>query len=206
MIIRWISEVPSRIVKLVEVRAGRQVISMSGDGGLAMLLGDLLTLRQLQLPVKTVVFNNGALSFVELEMKAAGIPTYGTDLLDPDFAGIATTAGVHGIRVEKAGDLEAALLEAFAHKGPALVEVRTSRAELSLPPKLTYGWSTSPRRWPPAHRCQAAAPRWCPSIRHSSRPSSTGSAKARGRRMVRLHGGGVRRPGARRGRARTCPA
>jgi pyruvate dehydrogenase (quinone) len=118
---------------------GRQVISMSGDGGLAMLLGDLLTLRQLQLPVKIVVFNNGALSFVELELKAAGIPTYGTDLLDPDFAGIASSAGVHGIRVEKAGELEGALLEAFAHEGPALVDVRTARAELSLPPKLTYG-------------------------------------------------------------------
>ena len=118
---------------------GRQVVAMSGDGGLAMLLGELITLRQLQLPVKVVVFSNGALSFVELEMKAAGIVTYGTDLDNPDFAGIARASGLLGIRVDKAGDLEDALRQAFGHDGPALVEVRTARHELSLPPKLTYG-------------------------------------------------------------------
>jgi pyruvate dehydrogenase (quinone) len=118
---------------------GRQVVALSGDGGLAMLLGELLTLHQMQLPVKIVVFNNGALSFVELEMKAAGIPTYGTDLVDPDFTGIARAAGLFGARVEKASDLDDALRAAFAHDGPALVDVRTSRQELSLPPKLTYG-------------------------------------------------------------------
>jgi pyruvate dehydrogenase (quinone) len=118
---------------------GRQVIALSGDGGVAMLLGELLTLHQQQLPVKVVVFSNGALSFVELEMKAAGIVTYGTDLVDPDFAGIARAAGLFGTRVEKADELEAALQAAFAHDGPALVDVRTARHELSLPPKLTYG-------------------------------------------------------------------
>ena len=118
---------------------GRQVITLSGDGGLAMLLGELITLRQQHLPVKVVVFNNGALSFVELEMKAAGIVTYGTDLDNPDFAGIARAIGLFGVRVDKAGDLEDALREAFAHDGPALVEVATARHELSLPPKLTYG-------------------------------------------------------------------
>ena len=118
---------------------GRQVIALSGDGGLAMLLGELLTLRQMRLPVKIVVFNNGALSFVELEMKAAGIVTFGTDLVDPDFTGIARSAGLFGARVEKAGELEEALRTAFAHDGPALVDVRTARQELSLPPKLTYG-------------------------------------------------------------------
>jgi pyruvate dehydrogenase (quinone) len=118
---------------------GRQVIALSGDGGIAMLLGELITLRQRHLPVKVVVFNNGALSFVELEMKAAGIVTYGTDLDNPDFAGIARAAGLFGVRVEKAGQLENALTEAFAHDGPALVEVLTARYELSLPPKLTYG-------------------------------------------------------------------
>jgi len=118
---------------------GRQVVAMSGDGGLAMLLGELITLRQLQLPVKVVVFSNGALSFVELEMKAAGIVTYGTDLDNPDFAGIARASGLLGIRVDKAGELEGALRQAFGHDGPALVEVRTARYELSLPPKLTYG-------------------------------------------------------------------
>ena len=118
---------------------GRQVISLSGDGGLAMLLGELITLRQQHLPVKVVVFNNGALSFVELEMKAAGIVTYATDLDNPDFAGIAQAAGLFGVRVEKAGELEDALRAAFGHDGAALVDVRTDRHELSLPPKLTYG-------------------------------------------------------------------
>jgi len=118
---------------------GRQVVTLSGDGGLAMLLGELITLRQQRLPVKVVVFNNGALSFVELEMKAGGIVTYGTDLDNPDFAGIARAAGLFGVRVDQAGELEDALKEAFGHDGPALVDVRTARQELSLPPKLTYG-------------------------------------------------------------------
>ena len=120
-------------------RPGRQVVSLSGDGGVAMLLGELITLRQLHLPVKVVVFNNGALSFVELEMKAAGIVTYGTDLDNPDFAGIAQAVGLFGARVEKAGELDDALRAAFDHDGPALVDVRTDRSELSLPPKITYG-------------------------------------------------------------------
>ncbi len=118
---------------------GRQVITLSGDGGLAMLLGELITLRQQHLPVKVVVFSNGALSFVELEMKAAGIVTYGTDLDNPDFAAIARAAGLLGVRVTHADELEGALKEAFGHDGPALVEVRTARHELVLPPKLTYG-------------------------------------------------------------------
>ena len=118
---------------------GRQVVALSGDGGVAMLLGELITLRQLHLPVKVVVFNNGALSFVELEMKAGGIVTYGTDLDNPDFAAIAQAVGLFGARVEKAGELDDALLAAFAHDGPALVDVRTDRHELALPPKLTYG-------------------------------------------------------------------
>jgi pyruvate dehydrogenase (quinone) len=102
---------------------GRQIIALSGDGGLSMLLGELLTLRQRQLPVKVVVFNNVALSFVELEMKAAGIVTFGTELLDTDFAALARAAGLFGARVEKAGDLEGALLEAFSYDGPAVVDV-----------------------------------------------------------------------------------
>ncbi len=118
---------------------GRQVVTLSGDGGLAMMLGELITLRQQHLPVKVVVFNNGALSFVELEMKAAGVVTYGTDLDNPDFAGMARAAGLFGIRVDKAGELEGALKEAFGHDGPALIDVRTARHELEIPPKLTYG-------------------------------------------------------------------
>jgi len=118
---------------------GRQVVALSGDGGVAMLLGELITLRQQHLPVKVVVFNNGALSFVELEMKAAGIVTYGTDLDNPDFAGIARAVGLFGARVEKAGELDDALRAAFEHDGAALVEVLTDRHELSLPPKISYG-------------------------------------------------------------------
>jgi pyruvate dehydrogenase (quinone) len=116
---------------------GRQVVTLSGDGGLAMLLGELITLRQMHLPVKVVVFNNGALSFVELEMKAAGIVNYGTDLDNPDFAEIARAAGLFGATVERADELEGTLQAAFAHDGPALVDVRTARQELSLPPKIT---------------------------------------------------------------------
>jgi pyruvate dehydrogenase (quinone) len=116
----------------------RQVISLSGDGGLAMLLGELLTLRQQQLPVKVVVFNNGALSFVELEMKAGGIVTYGTELDNPDFAEIARATGLCAVHVEKSDELEDALRSAFAHEGPALVDVRTVRSEMALPPKLAY--------------------------------------------------------------------
>jgi pyruvate dehydrogenase (quinone) len=118
---------------------GRQVVALSGDGGIAMLLGELITLRQQHLPVKVVVFNNGALAFVELEMKAAGIVTYGTDLDNPDFAGIARAVGLFGARVEKAGELDDALRAAFEHDGAALVEVLTDRHELSLPPKISYG-------------------------------------------------------------------
>jgi len=116
----------------------RQVISLSGDGGLAMLLGELITLRQQRLPVKVVVFNNGSLSFVELEMKADGIVTYGTELDNPDFAGIARATGLHAAHVEKSDELEDALRDAFAHDGPALVDVRTVRYEMALPLKLTY--------------------------------------------------------------------
>jgi pyruvate dehydrogenase (quinone) len=115
----------------------RQVITLSGDGGLAMLLGDLLTLKQLNLPVKLVVFNNGSLAFVELEMKAAGIVDYGTDLVNPDFTRLAESAGVLGMRVEKPEELRPALSTALAHKGPALVEVFVHRQELSMPPTIT---------------------------------------------------------------------
>jgi pyruvate dehydrogenase (quinone) len=118
--------------------AGRQVITLSGDGGIAMLLGDLITLRQQKLPVKIVVFTNGALSFVELEMKAAGIVNYGTELENPDFGAVAQALGMHGQRVERPDDLEAALRAAFDHDGPALVEVMVARQELSIPPTITY--------------------------------------------------------------------
>ncbi|MEW9572944.1 ubiquinone-dependent pyruvate dehydrogenase [Rhodanobacter sp. Si-c] len=114
----------------------RQIVSLSGDGGFAMLMGDLLTLIQHQLPVKIVVFNNGTLGFVELEMKAAGFLPVGVSLDNPDFAAMARAVGIHGARVEDPGDLETAVREAFAHDGPALVDVVTNRQELSMPPKI----------------------------------------------------------------------
>ena len=116
---------------------GRQVISMSGDGGLAMLLGELLSLRQLNLPVKLVVFSNSTLGFVELEMKAAGLVDYATELVNPNFSQLAESAGLLGRRVEKPEDLHAALKEALSHDGPALVEVLVNRQELSMPPTIT---------------------------------------------------------------------
>ena len=116
----------------------RQVIALSGDGGLAMMLGDLITLKQQGHPVKIVVFNNGALSFVELEMKAEGMVNFGTDLDNPNFSEVATALGLHGRRVEHPHELADALREALDHPGPALVEVMTARQELSIPPSITF--------------------------------------------------------------------
>jgi len=116
---------------------GRQVVTLSGDGGLSMLMGELITLRQQRLPVKVVVLNNGALAFVELEMKADGIVTYATDLDNPSFAEVARAVGLHGVQVEDPGELDDALRAAFAHDGPAVIEVMTVRQELSIPPKIT---------------------------------------------------------------------
>jgi pyruvate dehydrogenase (quinone) len=115
---------------------GRQVISMSGDGGFTMLMGDMLSLRQLGLPVKIVVFNNGLLGFVDMEMKAAGFLNVWTDLENPDFGKIAQAAGLAGFRVEDPADLKPALQQALAHDGPALVDVVTDRMELVMPPKI----------------------------------------------------------------------
>jgi len=116
---------------------GRQVISFSGDGGLAMLMGDLLSLRQLQLPVKVIVFKNDALAFVELEMKAAGIVDFGTDLDNPNFAKMAEAAGLLGLTAETPDRVEPMIAQALQHDGPALVEVLVSRQELSMPPTIT---------------------------------------------------------------------
>ncbi|MFL5283669.1 MAG: ubiquinone-dependent pyruvate dehydrogenase [Rhodopila sp.] len=115
----------------------RQVVSFSGDGGFAMLMGDLITLKQCGLPVKVVVVNNGTLGFVELEMKAGGFLDTGTELQNPNFASIAEASGILGIRVEDPGELTEALIQALRHDGPALVDVVTNRMELSLPPKTT---------------------------------------------------------------------
>lgn len=115
----------------------RQVVSLSGDGGFSMLMGDFLTLVQYDLPVKVVVFNNSSLGMVELEMLVAGLPSYGTTNKNPDFAAIARAAGAYGVRVEKPKQLASALKGAFKHKGPALVDVVTDPNALSIPPRIS---------------------------------------------------------------------
>ncbi|MFE2868010.1 pyruvate dehydrogenase [Embleya sp. NPDC059259] len=116
---------------------GRQVVSISGDGGFSMLMGDLLTLVQSELPVKIVLFDNSSLGMVELEMMVAGLEPFGTTNKNPDFAAIARAAGAFGVRVEKPKQVRGALRDAFAHKGPALVDIVTDPNALSIPPKVT---------------------------------------------------------------------
>ncbi|HEY0358187.1 MAG TPA: pyruvate dehydrogenase [Mycobacteriales bacterium] len=117
----------------------RQVIAMAGDGGFAMLMGDFLTLLQYDLPVKIVLFDNGSLGMVELEMLVAGLQPFQTRLTNPDFAAMARAAGITGIRIEDPGDVESGLAEALNTPGPALVDVITDPNALSMPPKITPG-------------------------------------------------------------------
>jgi pyruvate dehydrogenase (quinone) len=115
---------------------GRQVIAMSGDGGLAMLMGELLTLRQMEVPVKIIVFRNDSLAFVELEMKAAGLLDFGVGLRNPDFAKIAEAAGMLGLSAKTSDDVLPMIEQALRHDGPALVEAYVHRQELSMPPTI----------------------------------------------------------------------
>jgi pyruvate dehydrogenase (quinone) len=115
----------------------RQVISLSGDGGFTMLMGDLLTLVQVGLPVKVVVFNNGALGFIELEQKSAGFLPNGTDLKNPNFAAMAETIGMRGIRIEDPSQINDGIAAALAHDGPVLIDAVVNRAELVMPPAVT---------------------------------------------------------------------
>ncbi|MFZ2997152.1 thiamine pyrophosphate-dependent enzyme [Sphingobium sp.] len=117
----------------------RQVIALSGDGGIAMLLGDLLTAVQEKLPIKVVVYNNGALDFVEIEQKVEGLLDAYTDLVNPDFARVAEAIGFSGRRVEKAEELDGAVQAWLAEPGPALLDVVTDRYELVMPPKVEAG-------------------------------------------------------------------
>lgn len=116
---------------------GRQVVSLSGDGGLAMLMGDLLTLQQVELPVKVIVFKNNSLAFVELEMKAAGLLDFATDLRNPNFAKLAEAAGLLGLAAETHEQVRPMISQALAHDGPALVEVLVHRQELAMPPTIS---------------------------------------------------------------------
>jgi pyruvate dehydrogenase (quinone) len=118
-------------------QTGRQVISLSGDGGFTMLMGDLITLTQMKLPVKVVIFNNGVLGFVALEMKAAGFVDTNVDLDNPDFASMARAMGIFARRVEDPGELPDATAEVLKHDGPALLDVVIAKQELSMPPTIT---------------------------------------------------------------------
>src|SRR6266849_4788962 len=120
-----------------ESHPGRQVISLSGDGGLDMLLSDLLTIRQMKLPIKIVVFRNESLAFVELEMKSAGIVDFATNLDNPSFAKIAEAVGFLGLTAKTPDQVRPMIAQAFAYDGPALVEAMVSRQELSMPPTIT---------------------------------------------------------------------
>ncbi len=114
----------------------RQVVSLSGDGGIAMLLGEILTLRQLELPVKVIVFDNGSLGFVELEQKSAGFLEAGVDLTNPDFAAVAQSCGLLGLRAETPEQVRPMIAQLLAHPGPALLDAVVARQEIAMPPSI----------------------------------------------------------------------
>ncbi|MDP1603485.1 MAG: ubiquinone-dependent pyruvate dehydrogenase [Legionella sp.] len=114
----------------------RQVVALCGDGGFSMLMGDILTLVQQQLPIKIVIFNNGTLGFVEMEMHVGGMVEYGTELKNPNFANLAESVGIRGFYVEDPAELGAAVEEAFNYPGPALIDVKVNRNELIMPPAV----------------------------------------------------------------------
>src|SRR5947208_1871966 len=118
---------------------GRQVISLSGDGGFSMLMGDFLSLVQLGLPVKVVVFNNGALGFIELEQKSTGFLNFGTEFRNPNFAAMAEAIGIRGVRIENPAEVDAGITAALAHNGPVMVDAVVNRAEPAMPPAATLG-------------------------------------------------------------------
>ncbi|MES2427377.1 MAG: thiamine pyrophosphate-dependent enzyme [Bacteroidota bacterium] len=116
----------------------RQVIAMCGDGGISMLLGDLATIAQYQLPVKIMVFNNRSLGMVKLEMEVAGLPDWQTDMVNPDFALVAQAMGIKGVTVTEPSNVKLALREALAFDGPVLVNIMTDPNALAMPPKIEF--------------------------------------------------------------------
>jgi pyruvate dehydrogenase (quinone) len=120
------------------VGTGRQSIALCGDGGFTMLMGELLTAAELDLPVKLMIFNNSTRGMVRAEMEVAGYVPWGTDVKNPDFGALAQAVGIHGERVEKADDIDSAVQRALEHKGPALVDFVTDPRALSMPPKVTF--------------------------------------------------------------------
>ena len=136
----WHGSMANALAQAIGAQAafpGRQVVSLSGDGGFAMLMGDFLSLAQLRLPVKVVVFNNSALGFIELEQKSSGFLPTGTELESPNFAAMAEAVGVRGIRLEDPGEVCDGIAAALAHEGPVLVDAVVNRTELAMPPSIT---------------------------------------------------------------------
>jgi pyruvate dehydrogenase (quinone) len=136
----WHGSMANALAQAIGAQAalpGRQVVSLSGDGGFTMLMGDLLSLKQLRLPVKVVVFNNGALGFIELEQKSTGFLDYGTELRNPSFAAMAEAVGIRGIRLEDAAEVEDGIAAALAHDGPVVIDAVVNRSELAMPPSIT---------------------------------------------------------------------
>jgi pyruvate dehydrogenase (quinone) len=116
----------------------RQVVSLSGDGGFTMLMGDFISLTQLKLPVKVVVFNNGALGFIELEQKSTGFLDYGTEFNNPNFAAMAEAVGIRGIRLQDPDEVDERIAAALAHDAPVLIDAVVNRTELAMPPSITF--------------------------------------------------------------------
>jgi pyruvate dehydrogenase (quinone) len=136
----WHGSMANALAQSIGVQAsfpGRQVVSLSGDGGFTMLMGDFLSLAQLRLPVKVVVFNNSALGFIELEQKSSGFVNAGTELVNPNFAAMAEAVGVRGIRIEDPSEVEEGIATALAHNGSVLVDAVVNRTELAMPPSIT---------------------------------------------------------------------
>ena len=136
----WHGSMANALAQAIGAQAalpGRQVVSLSGDGGFTMLMGDLLSLKQLHLPVKVVVFNNGSLGFIELEQKSTGFLDFGTELQNPNFAALAEAAGIRGIRLEDSAQVEEGIATALAHDGPVVIDAVVNRSELAMPPSIT---------------------------------------------------------------------
>ncbi len=137
----WHGSMANAMAQGIGVQAafpGRQVISLSGDGGFSMLMGDFLTLTQYKLPVKVVVFNNGTLGFVELEQKSTGFIDFGVDFQNPNFAAMAKAVGIYGVRLEDPADVEPGIAAALTHDGPVLIDAVVNRSELAMPPSITF--------------------------------------------------------------------
>jgi pyruvate dehydrogenase (quinone) len=136
----WHGSMANALAQAIGAQAAnpdRLVVSLSGDGGFTMLMGDVLTLVQLKLPVKLVVFNNGALGFIELEQKSTGFLDFGTDFVNPNFAAMAEAVGIKGVRIENPAEVDEKLAEALSYPGPVLVDAVVNRMELAMPPKIT---------------------------------------------------------------------